>query len=74
MTVSSTNNSIKTSGNPQIGKGFTIQQWILLVFAFFLGIVSVMTIDKIFLSNNGYTGAVHAGIVLEYGDNPNPNK
>ncbi len=30
--------------------GLTKQQWILLTFSFVLGIVSVFTVDKVFLS------------------------
>ncbi|MDR2172362.1 MAG: hypothetical protein LBP59_19630 [Planctomycetaceae bacterium] len=67
MRVSSTNESAGVHGGVQVGDGFTIQQWMLLGFAFFLGIASVMTIDKIFLSNSGHTGAAHAGVVLENG-------
>ncbi|MDR2761995.1 MAG: hypothetical protein LBB88_05290 [Planctomycetaceae bacterium] len=74
MRVGDSNNSSSLQGGVQMGAGFTVQQWVLLLFAFFLGIASVMTIDKIFLSNSGHAGAVHAGVVLESGVNPNPDK
>jgi hypothetical protein len=74
MRISNTNQSAEIQNGVQIGGGFTVQQWMLLVFAFFLGIASVMTIDKIFLSNSGNTGAVHAGVVLEGGVNLVPDK
>jgi hypothetical protein len=75
MRVSSNSNDpVVSQGGGQIGAGFTVQQWMLLLFAFFLGIVSVMTIDKVFLSNSGHAGAVHADVILESGVNPNPDK
>ncbi|MDR1485915.1 MAG: hypothetical protein LBT09_13980 [Planctomycetaceae bacterium] len=74
MRICSVNKSAEVQSGVQIGGGFTVQQWMLLAFAFFLGIVSVMVIDKIFLTNSGHVGAVHAGVVLENGVNPAPDK
>ncbi|MDR2641939.1 MAG: hypothetical protein LBC74_04020 [Planctomycetaceae bacterium] len=72
--ISSANKSAEVQSGVQIGGGFTVQQWVLLVFAFFLGIASVMTVDKIFLTNSSHVGTVHAGAVLESEVNTIPDK
>ncbi|MDR1289724.1 MAG: hypothetical protein LBK06_00835 [Planctomycetaceae bacterium] len=71
MRVSSTNKSAEIKDGVKTDGGFTVQQWMLLAFAFFLGIASVMTIDKIFISNSGHTGALHAGVVTNQPHNNN---
>ncbi|MDR1924414.1 MAG: hypothetical protein LBQ66_08565 [Planctomycetaceae bacterium] len=58
-----------TQNNVQTGNGFTAQQWVLLMFAFILGIASVMTIDKLFISNQEHAGSAHAGIITDDGSN-----
>ncbi|MDR0391442.1 MAG: hypothetical protein LBH59_06020 [Planctomycetaceae bacterium] len=74
MRINSASKSAELSSGVKINDGFTVQQWVLLVFAFFLGIASVMTIDKVFLSNSGHAGAAHAGVILENGANPTADK
>ncbi|MDR2115093.1 MAG: hypothetical protein LBP87_01805 [Planctomycetaceae bacterium] len=40
----------------------TIQQWIVLVFSFLLGIAAVLTVDKLFITDSIPTGSVHAAV------------
>jgi len=40
--------------------GLTSQQWFLLFFSFFLGVVSVLMIDRVFLSETPVSAVVHA--------------
>lgn len=42
--------------------GLTSQQWFLLFFSFFLGVISVLTIDRVFLSETPVSAAVHAAV------------
>jgi hypothetical protein len=71
MKVSNSNKSAEIKNGVKTDGGFTVQQWMLLAFAFFLGIASVMTIDKVFISNSGHTGALHAGVVTSQTHNNN---
>jgi hypothetical protein len=47
-----------TCGNNRL----TIQQWIVLVFSFLLGIAAVLTVDKLFITDSSPTGSVHAAV------------
>ncbi|MDR0704767.1 MAG: hypothetical protein LBF88_07235 [Planctomycetaceae bacterium] len=40
----------------------TIQQWMVLVFSFLLGIAAVLTVDKLFIADSSPTGSVHAAV------------
>lgn len=53
-------NSTSPKTNEQ--NGFTMQQWILLAFSFILGIVSVFTVDKVFLSGSTPERSVQAAV------------
>ncbi|MDR1140431.1 MAG: hypothetical protein LBL62_01975 [Planctomycetaceae bacterium] len=46
----------------QEDNSLTIQQWIVLVFSFLLGIAAVLTVDKLFITDSMPTGSVHAAI------------
>jgi hypothetical protein len=72
--ISSTNKSAEIQNGVKTNGGFTVHQWMLLAFAFFLGIASVMTVDKIFINNSGHAGAVHAGVVFDNEANQPANK
>ena len=43
-------------------RGFTAQQWVMLLFSFVLGIASVLTVDKVFLSHSPSAGTVQAAV------------
>jgi hypothetical protein len=51
-------NSYNESNNEKTG--LTSQQWFLLLFSFFLGVISVLTIDRVFLTEAPVSAAVHA--------------
>ncbi|MDR0609690.1 MAG: hypothetical protein LBG58_06235 [Planctomycetaceae bacterium] len=40
----------------------TIQQWIVLMFSFLLGIAAVLTVDKLFIADSSPVGSVHAAV------------
>jgi hypothetical protein len=40
----------------------TIQQWMMLVFSFLLGIAAVLTVDKLFIADSMPTGSVQAAV------------
>jgi len=44
--------------------GLTSQQWFLLFFSFFLGVISVLTIDRVFLSETSVSAVVYAAVNL----------
>jgi hypothetical protein len=43
-------------------RGFTSQQWILLMFSFFLGIASGFAVDKVFLNGQPSVALAHAAV------------
>ncbi|MDR0338077.1 MAG: hypothetical protein LBI18_13410 [Planctomycetaceae bacterium] len=53
---------IKTTSVVQEKNSLTVQQWIVLLFSFLLGIAAVFTIDKLFIDDSLPTGSVHAAV------------
>lgn len=56
MTKTKTTSAVYEQNN------LTIQQWIVLVFSFLLGIAAVLTVDKLFIADSMPTSSVHAAV------------